>query len=121
MTELILLPYLQQWDGTHLSLNLLAAPQASPLDPLVPGGSAFADASLTFEIRLVQGLGSLPTSSSPYTALTQITPAPPQARPICQALAAALPIDPTITAINPRAAGQQFLKYAPPGYRAAAG
>ncbi|HEY6315061.1 MAG TPA: hypothetical protein VIY52_30250 [Streptosporangiaceae bacterium] len=121
MTELIFLPYLQQWDGTHLSLNLLAAPQGSPLDPLVPAGPAFADANFTFEIRLVQGLGSLPTTGSPYTALTQVTTAPPQARPICQALAAALPIDPTITAINPRAGGQQFLKYAPPGYRAAAG
>ena len=30
MTELIFLPYLQQWDGTHLSLNLLAAPQSAP-------------------------------------------------------------------------------------------
>jgi hypothetical protein len=121
VTELIFLPYLQQWDGTHLSLNLLAAPQASPLDPLVPAEPAFTDANFTFEIRLVQGLGSLPTTGSPYTALTEATTAPPQARPICQALAAALPIDPTITAVNPRTAGRQFLKYAPPGYRAAAG
>lgn len=121
MTELIFLPYLQQWDGTKLSVNLLAAPQGSPLDPLVPAGSAFTDANFTFEIRLVQGLGSLPATGSPYTALTRVTTAPPQARPICQALAAALPIDPAITAVNPRAAGQQFLKYAPPGYVAAAG
>ena len=106
MAELILLPYLQQWDGTDLALNLLAAPQASPLDPLLPGGPAFADANFTFEIRLVQGLGSLPVTGSPHTAVTEATTAPPQARPICQALAAALPIDPTVTAIDPRTAGR---------------
>lgn len=121
MADLILLPYLQQWDGTDLALNLLAAPQASPLDPLLPAGPAFADANFTFEIRLVQGLASLPVIGSPHTAVTEATTARPQARPICQALAAALPIDPTVTAIDPRTAGVQLLKYAPPGYRAAAG
>lgn len=121
MTELIFLPFPQQWDGTQLSLNLLAAPQGSPLDPLVPAGSAFTDANFTFEIRLVQGLASLPTTGSTYTAVTEITSAPPQARSICQALASALPIDPTVTAVDPRIAGSQFLKYAPPGYRTAAG
>jgi hypothetical protein len=120
VTELIFLPYLQQWDGTRLSLNLLAAPQSSPLDPLVPAGPAFTDANFTFEIRLVQGLGSLPTTSSAYTAVTEATTAPAQARPICEALAAALPIDSAVTPVDPRSAGQQFLKYAPPGYRAAA-
>ena len=62
MADLILLPYLQQWDGTDLALNLLAAPQTSPLDPLLPAGPAFADANFSFEIRLVQGLGSLPVT-----------------------------------------------------------
>jgi len=121
VTALIFLPYLQQWGGARLTLNLLAAPQSSPFDPLVPAGPAFADANFIFEIRLVQGLGSLPTTGSPYTAVTEPTAAPPRARPIFQALASALPIDPAVTAISLRTAGQQFLKYAPPGYRAAAG
>jgi hypothetical protein len=121
MTQLIFLPYLQQWDGTQLSLNLLAAPQTSPLDPLVPSGPSFTDANFTFQIRLVQGLGALPTTGSAYTAVDEATTAPPQARAICQALASTLPIDTTITPVDPRTAGRQFLKYAPPGYRAATG
>jgi hypothetical protein len=121
MTQLIFLPYLQQWDGTQLSLNLLAAPQTSPLDPLVPAEPSFTDANFTFEIRLVQGLGSLPTTGSPYTAVDEATTAPAQARAICQAMATALGIDSTITPVDPRTAGRQFLKYAPPGYRTATG
>ena len=34
-TQLMLLPYLQGWNGTNLTLRLLAAPQFNPLDPLV--------------------------------------------------------------------------------------
>jgi len=121
MTQLIFLPYLRHWNGTELSLNLLAAPQTSPLDPLVPAGPSFTDADFTFEIRLVQGLGTLPTTGSAYTAVDRATTAPPQARAICQALASTLPIDPTITPVDPRTSGRRFLKYAPPGYRAATG
>ena len=121
MTQLMFLPYLQQWDGTNLSVNLLAAPQISPLDPLVPGEPAFVDANFTFEIRLVQGVASLPTTGAPFTAFDHATMAPPEARAICQGLANTLAIDNTITAVDPRTAGRQFLKYAPPGYRAATG
>ena len=38
-----------------------------------------------------------------------------------KACANSLAIDHTITAVDPRTAGRQFLKYAPPGYRAATG
>ncbi len=121
MPQLILLPYLQQWDGSKLSLNLLAAPQTNPLDPLVAGGPSFTDAAFTFEIRLVKGLSSLPTIASPFTLLTEATSAPVPARALCTALAATIPIDATITPVDPRAAGRRFLKYAPPGYRDATG
>lgn len=121
MTQLILLPYLQQWDGTHLTLNLLAAPQTNPLDPLVSGEPSFTDADLVFEIRLVAGLGSLPTTASPFTPVSEATAAPAQARAICEALAATLPIDAAVTPVDPRTAGCRLLKYAPPGYRAATG
>jgi len=121
MTELILLPYLQQWDGTQLTLNLLAAPQTNPLDPLVAGEPSFADADFTFEIRLVAGLGSLPTTASPFTPVAEATTAPAQAQVICQAIATTLPIDTTVTPVDPRTASGRFLKFAPPAYRAATG
>jgi hypothetical protein len=121
MPRLIFMPFLQQWDGTRLVLNLLAAPQYSPLDPLVGADPSFTDAAFTFEVRLVQGLASLPTTGSPFSAVVEATAAPPKARQICEALAAQLPIDATITPVDPRAAGTRLLKYAPPPYRDATG
>src|SRR5664279_2495803 len=121
MPQLILLPYLQRWDGSQLSFTLLAAPQFSPLDPLVAGDPSFTDADFSFEIRLVSGLSILPTTGSAFTPVTEATTAPPQARALCTALATALGVDPTVTPISPRTAGRQFLKYAPPPYRAATG
>ena len=120
-TQLMLLPYLQEWDGTKLNLRLLAAPQFSPLDPLAPGEPAFVDADFSFELRLVAGLGAIPTTTTAFTAIPEVGPHPPQARAICQALKANLPIDPTITPINPRTLSVRFMKYAPPPYRAASG
>lgn len=120
-TRLMLLPYLQEWDGTQLTFRLLAAPQGSPLDPLVPGDPSFTDAAFTFELRLVQGLSAIPTLATAFQAFPIPTPQPAQARAICTALENTLPIDTTIAPLNPRRAGVQFLKYAPPGYRDATG
>jgi hypothetical protein len=121
MPQLILLPYLQQWTGSQLSFTLLAAPQYSPLDPLVAGDPSFTDADFTFEIRLISGLSILPTTGSAFTPVTEPTTAPPQARTLCTALGTALGVDPTVTPISPRTAGRRFLKYTPPPYRAATG
>jgi hypothetical protein len=120
-TQLMLLPYLQRWDGTQLSLRLLAAPQASPLAPLAPGEPAFVDADFQFEVRLIQGLAAIPTNATAFTPAVKPGLHPPQARAICQALLANLPIDPTITPVNPRTSSAKFLKYAPPPYRAVSG
>ncbi|HTR73419.1 MAG TPA: hypothetical protein VMG80_07465, partial [Solirubrobacteraceae bacterium] len=120
-TQLMLLPYLQAWDGTNLALRLLAAPQFNPLDPLAAGEPAFVDADFKFELRLVAGLGAIPTTATAFTAIVENGTHPPQARAICQALQANLPIDPTITPIDPRTASARFMKYAPPPYRAASG
>lgn len=121
MSRLIFLPFLQHWDGAQLAINLLSAPQYSPLDPVMPGEPAFADAHFTFEVRLVKGLGALPTTGSPFSPVDEASAAPARARDICEALAAQLPIDATVTPVDPRTAGRQFLKFAPPGYRDATG
>jgi len=120
-TRLMLLPYLQAWDGDQLSLRLLAAPQGSPLDPLAPGEPSFTDAAFQLELRLVAGLGAIPTTTTTFTSIVVANPAPPQATAICQALAATLPIDPTVPLVDGRKAGTRMLKYAPPGYRNATG
>jgi hypothetical protein len=120
-TTLQLMPYLQEWDGTHLQFRLLAAPQISPLDPLLAGAPSFTDAAFTFEVRLVSGLGAIPTLGGAFDAFPSASPVLPQARALCNGLAATLPIDTTIGAVNPRRAGLSFLKYTPPGYRDAAG
>jgi hypothetical protein len=120
-TTLQLLPYLQEWDGTKLRLRLLAAPQISPLDPLLAGAPSFTDAAFTFDVRLISGLGAVPTLGTAFDAFPVVMAAPPQARTLCNGLAATLPIDSTISAVNPRRAGLSFLKYTPPGYRDAAG
>jgi hypothetical protein len=119
--RLMLLPYLQEWDGTTLAFRLLAAPQVSPLEPLAPSEPQFTEASFTFELRLVAGLGSIPTTGSPFDPFDRAVAAPAQATAICEALEATLPIDTTIGPVDPRRAGTQFLKYAPPPYRDASG
>src|SRR5262245_11511024 len=120
-TRLMLLPYLQGWDGQSLSLRLLCGPQGNPLEPLLAGAPSFAAANFQLEVRLVQGLAALPTLSSAVHPIAVASPAPAQALEIFQALERTLPIDATIPPVNSRVAGSRFLKYAPPGYRAATG
>lgn len=119
--SLIFLPYLQEWDGTALGVRLLVAPQANPLDPMAPGEPSFTDAAFSFEIRLVQGLASLPTTGSAFQPMTQAQPVVADARTLCTALETDLGIDSTLVAVDPRRAGRQLLKYATPGYRQATG
>lgn len=120
-TRLMLLPYLQGWDGQSLSLRLLCGPQGNPMEPLLAGEPSFATANFQFEVRLIQGLAALPTLSSPVVPMVVASPAPARALDIFQALERTLPIDPTIPPVSPRVAGSRFLKYAPLGYRAATG
>ncbi len=121
LSRLQLLPYLQEWDGTRLFLRLLAAPQGSPVDPLLAGAPSFTNAAFIFEVRLVAGLGAIPTQGTPFQPFPVPVPAPPQATALCNGLAATLPVDTTIAPVDPRRAGLQFLKYTPPGYRDATG
>jgi hypothetical protein len=121
LSRLQLLPYLQEWDGTRLFIRLLAAPQGSPLDALLAGAPSFTNGAFTFEMRLVAGLGAMPTLGTPFRAFQIAMPAPPQATALCNGLAATLPVDTTIAPLDPRRAGLQFLKYTPPGYRDATG
>src|SRR5262245_35961025 len=122
-TRLSLLPFLQEWDGgVLLPLRVLAVPRGRPLDPLVPGGSglSFATANLVFDIRLVHGLETLPTTGS-GASVTIAGPAPPLARALMQELENQLQINLSPPPPNPRPAGMDIRKYAPATYRTAAG
>lgn len=119
--RLMILPFLQRWDGTSLSLRLLTTPQGSPLGPLAAGEPAFVDAAFTFELRLIADPGLVPTLSTAATAISVATPPPAKARTLCETLRAGLPIDETIPTVDARTTSARFMKYAPPGYRDATG
>lgn len=120
-TRLILLPFLQRWDGTDLQLRLLSTPQGSPLTPLVPGEPSFVDTAFSFEVRLIGDPGLVPTLSGAATPIVVPKPVPPDARSLCEALATELPIDASLPTIDGRSSSIRFMKYAPPAYRDATG
>lgn len=119
--RLMILPFLQHWDGATLQLRLLTTPQGDPLTPLVAGEPAFVDAAFTFELRLIGDPGLVPTLTSAATPDLVSMPVPPRARALAEALQAQLPIDTTIPTKDARSAGISFRKYAPPAYRDATG
>ena len=123
---LMLLPYLQSWDGARLLLRLLALPRVNPLDPLVSGSDppapTFATASLRFDVRFIPGLDAMPTPTSPVTSVEVASPAPlADARALFAALEAIFPIDPAAGPGTPRRPGVAIHKYAPSSYQAAVG
>jgi hypothetical protein len=120
-TRLIVLPFLQHWDGAALELRLLTTPQGSPLTPVVPGEPAFVDTAFTFDVRLIGDSSQVPTLASAATSIVVPTPVPADARGLSEALAAELPIDPSQPTLDGRSSAIRFMKYAPPAYRDATG
>jgi hypothetical protein len=119
--RLILLPFLQHWDGASLTFRLLTTPQGSPLTSLVAGEPAFVDAAFTFEVRLIGDPLIVPLLSTDALPVALPTAVPPDARPLFEALAAQLPIDESIPPVDGRTSSIRIMKYAPPGYRKATG
>ena len=117
-TRLVLLPYLQGWDGTTLSLNLLLIPRGNPLDPLAAGAPNFPAAKFVFDVHLLPGLGALPTpGGAAYQTITSTVV--PTALPAFNALASLYQIDPSPpSATKPPAT--QVKKHLPLSYQSAA-
>src|ERR1700730_14343069 len=93
-TRLVLLPYLQRWDGATLHVQLLLIPRGNPLDPLIAGAPNFPSANFVFDIHVLTGLDALPAPGGvPYVTLT--SPVVPTALPVFNALAAQYQIDPS--------------------------
>ncbi len=117
-TRLVLLPYLQRWDGTDLHVQLLVIPRGNPLDPLATGAPNFPAAKLVFDIHLLPGQGALPAPGGP--AFTTITsPVVATASPVFNALASLYQIDPSPPGAT-RPPGTQVQKHLPPSYQQAA-
>jgi hypothetical protein len=118
-TRLVLLPYLQRWDGAALRIQLLLVPRGNPLDPLVSGAPNFLSARFVFDVHLLPGLDALPTpGGAPFA--TETSPVVATALPVFNALAAQYQIDPTPPpATKPPAT--QVKKHLPLSYQQAVG
>ncbi|WP_282153325.1 hypothetical protein [Ruegeria atlantica] len=121
-SRLVLLPFLQNWDGANLSLRLMVTPQTDPTSPPAPGLSPYATTDFDVVVRAIADPTVLPSPASVAAGETAITlPAMPQAETLFQSLASELPIDSSVTPTDPRTASIRIMKYAPPPYREATG
>jgi len=119
-TRLVLLPYLQSWDGAALHVRLLLIPRGNPLDPLTTGASAFPNAKLVLDVHVVLGLDTMPTLGGPPT-VTVTEPVVATATPLFKALASQMPIDPAPPPPVTRPLGTAIKKHLPITYQNAAG
>jgi len=133
LQKLTLVPYLQRWEPASrtLSIRLLVAPTANPLEALTasPAGiAAFADAKLAFSVKISDAAGSLPqrtfvdqSTTLPDPSGGTTTVRSPNARKIFEAIqvALAIPNSPAGNTFAPQARemGKQLRKYLPQSYR----
>lgn len=119
--RLVLMPFLQEWDATTLSFNLLLAPQTDPTQPPALGMPPYDATDFDLEVRLVADLSQLPLLGSSSTVTPVKANAMPDAHAICVALDVQFGIDKTVGPIDGRVGAPRIMKYAPPAYRAATG
>jgi hypothetical protein len=120
-TRLVLMPFLQRWDGDRLFVRVIVAPQTDPLSPPAPGLTPYASTDFQFETRLVADASVLPDYSSAATVDTWLSPAPAQAADLCTALDAVLAIDKTVGPADGRIGAPTIVKHAPSAYCDASG
>ncbi|KAH0564779.1 hypothetical protein GP486_001836, partial [Trichoglossum hirsutum] len=123
--RLVILPFLQAWDGSSLTVRLLLVPRGNPQDPLITTSPApspnpsFAASNFSFDIFITPA-DSLPAPGG--TPLLNVpSPAVPTANPIFNACKAQLSIDPSLPPSKGRPAGVQVKKYLPKSYQSAVG
>lgn len=119
--RLMLLPFLQAFDGSALSIRLLVAPQTDPLSSPGAGLPKYVSTDFDFELRFVPDPGQLPTFGSAATVIDHASPVPANAAALCAALNAEFGIDASVGPIDGRIGAPRILKFAPPAYRRATG
>jgi len=116
-TRLVLIPYLQSWDGSTLKIRLLSVPRYSPIDHLVPQSpTSFAEAHFKFDVYFDSDINTLPQPGS-VALMTLDSPAPLNGVKIFNALAEQYPIDPTPSTANKKPIGSVVKKHLPQSYR----
>ncbi|MCD9033142.1 hypothetical protein LDO32_15550 [Luteimonas sp. Y-2-2-4F] len=119
--RLILLPFLQGYDGARLSVRLLVAPQTDPTAPPAAGLTPYVETDFGFELHFVPGPSQLPVPGAASIAEIRSSPAAPEAAAICRALDARFSIDASVGPVDGRSGAPTIVKYAPPAYRRATG
>ena len=119
--RLILMPFLQKWDGDRLFVRVIVAPQTDPLSPPTAGLTPFATTDFAFETRLVADASVLPDYGAAATVDVWNSAAPAQAEDICTALDAEFDIDKTVGPVDGRIGAPTIVKHAPGVYCDAAG
>ena len=121
--KLTAIPYLQRWDDTTrvLSIRVLVVPAGNPLEPLVPGAPAFADASLSFAVSVSDSADALPQRTSVDQVVELPGAVTPDARAVFTGLKQALeiPDGPAADTFAPqgRDMTRHLRKYLPVSYR----
>ena len=116
-TRLVLLPYLQRWDGGTLHVRLMLIPRGNPLDPLAPGAPNFPSSKFVFDVHLLAGVDALPTpGGAPMATVT--SPVVSTALPVFNALATQYQIDPSPPSAT-RPPATQVKKHLPLSYQQA--
>ena len=117
--RLVLLPFLQSWDGSNLVLRVVVIPKVPPLESLTSSsGPSFAVANFSFDAHFL-GPENLPSAggviAGPFPSAAPLT-----AQPIFKTFEATLPINLKPSPAQ-RPVGSQVNKYLPLSYRSAIG
>jgi hypothetical protein len=117
--KIILMPFLQHWDGKKLQIRCALLPQGSPVAHLEGNtGPSFATANFQMEIHVVSGAALPEPGSSPYTTIP--APAVTTAATIFADMAKSIDINPN-PAKAQKPAGSLVSKYLPISYQNAVG
>ncbi|MCJ1290236.1 hypothetical protein MMC34_001772 [Xylographa carneopallida] len=118
--RLVIIPYLQEWDGSILSLRLLLIPRGSPISSLIGTSPSFATAHLVFDVFVTPDANSLPVPGGSITT-TVSSPVVVTALPVFNALATQFEIDPNPTENGAPPVNTRVRKQLPLSYQKATG
>ncbi|MCU1265455.1 MAG: hypothetical protein JWM21_1773 [Acidobacteria bacterium] len=122
-TKLTIMPFPQEWDGSHLRLNILVLPHEDPLAPFavnIPSGvtaPSFATATLKLRAMVIDSLDLMPKAADVTHNLALTTTAPANAVTLFKELAKAFKITKPSNVPNIATANTYIQKYLPKSYR----
>jgi hypothetical protein len=114
--KLSLLTFPQRWDGTKLSLRILALPKGNPLASLLPNAPVFAKVKLALDAVLIPSLDRLPDPADAGARLSLPITRPTNSVALFQQLANSFNINPNPPATTPLPQKTTIKKYLMPSY-----